>query len=155
MTDATDDPGMDCACARERISAWCDGEGERTPALASHLRECAECRRFEEGCGELTKAFGPRRDEALPDGLRARILGPRPRLHRVGGSRWLRVAAGLIGLVSVGGLCAGLAARPGAGAVESGGSWLEPLAGHALHPMDAHLRSWSEAMGRFVGEESK
>ena len=155
MTNATEDPGMDCACARECISACCDGEAERTPALATHLRGCAECRRFEEGCGEVTKAFGPRRDEALPDGLRERILGPRPRLHRVGGSRWLRVAAGLLGLFSVGGLCAGLAARTVNVRSQADSSWLEPLAGHALHPMDAHLRSWSEAMGRVVREESK
>ena len=158
MTNATDGRGMDCAWARECISACCDGKAERTPTLASHLRECAECRSFEAGCGELSKAFGPRRDEALPDALRERVLGPRPRMARVGGSRLLRVAAGLIGLLSTGGLCVGLAARPDAGHFEADPGWLEPLAGRALHPMDARMRSWSEAMERvvrLVREESK
>jgi len=155
MTNATDGRGMDCAFARECISACCDGEAERTPALAAHLHECAECRRFEAGCGELSKAFGARRDEALPDGLRERVLGPRPSIHRVGGSRLLRVAAGLIGLVSIGGVCAGLAARPGSARSEVDSGWLEPLAGRALHPMDARMRSWSETMGRVVREGHK
>jgi predicted anti-sigma-YlaC factor YlaD len=155
MTNATDDRGMDCASARECISACCDGEAERTPALASHLGGCAECRSFEAGCEELAKAFGARRDEALPHGLRERVLGPRPRIHRVGGSRFVRVAAGLIGLVSIGGVCAGLAARPGLARSQADSSWLEPLAGRALHPMDAHLRSWSETMGRVVREGNK
>ena len=152
MTSATDDVGMDCACARECISACCDGEAARTPALATHLRGCAECRRFEEGCGELSKAFGAQRDDALPDGLRERVLGPRPRIHRVGASRSLRVAAGLLGLLSTGGLCAGLAARPDAGNFEADPGWLEPLSGRALHPTDARMRSWSETMGRLVRE---
>jgi predicted anti-sigma-YlaC factor YlaD len=155
MTNAIDGREMDCACARECISACCDGEAERTPALASHLGECAECRSFEAGCGELSKAFGPRRDEAVPDGLRVRVLGPRPRIHRVGGSRWLRVAAGLTGLLSIGGVCAGLSARPGIARSEVDSGWLEPLAGRALHPMDARLRSWSETMGRVVREGNK
>ncbi len=56
---------MECSSAREAISALLDGESATAPgtALSTHLRRCAECRRFLDDA----RALGSLTDSAAPD----------------------------------------------------------------------------------------
>ena len=148
MTNGND--AMTCACARERLSAANDGEEVRTPELTSHLVTCSACRDFSARIELLSTAFAPLREIALPESMSGRVLAA------VGGGRRelalfrataMRIAAGLLGLVSIGALGLVLSTRSAGATARSDARWLEPLAGRALHPGDVSLRSWSDAMG--------
>ncbi len=142
---------FDCATARTRLSACCDGEAERTPELAAHVDACSACRAFEVGCGAISRAFDALCGESPPAELAAR----RP-LRVVRGGAWgMRVAAGLVGLVAIGGPGAWLEARYGAPAAPAETGWLEPLTGRAMHPVDAGLKTWSDAMAIVMSEERR
>ena len=67
----------------------------------------------------------------------------------------MRLAAGLVGLLGVGALGAWNEAGRAPVAPDAQTGWLEPLAGRALHPGDASLRAWSEAMAIVVNEERR
>ena len=149
---------MSCEDARERISAACDGEAVRTGELASHLDTCDRCRDFAGRLGALSSRFAALREAGIPASLSARVLAPfeerlrRPELVR---ATALRVAAGLLGLASIGAVGAALSAKSTVGPPALEASWLEPLAGRALHPKDAQFRDWTEAMGAVVNGDRK
>jgi predicted anti-sigma-YlaC factor YlaD len=153
----TEGSTLDCARAREQVSACHDGEAARDAALVEHLAACSACREFEAGCAEVSAAFAPLREGAPAADLGERLLANNrardraPRLVPLP-SPWLRVAAGLVGMASIGGLGALVEARAHGAPAEAtastvnSASWLEPLAGRALHPSDAALHAWSDAL---------
>jgi predicted anti-sigma-YlaC factor YlaD len=153
-----DHDAMNCEAAREFLSAAWDGEAVRTAELGLHLESCSTCREFAGRIGALSTAFAPLRGAALPASLSARALtgaadlGRRPTIVR---ETSLRVAAALVGLVSVGAIGAALSARTNADTSASESSWLEPLAGRALHPADDELRLWSRAAEGVVNGDRK
>jgi len=157
------EPGRSgCADAREQISAACDDEAQLPAVLAVHVEGCAECREFAQRCRALALAFEPLRRASPPPDLEARLLARAPAARPVAvpgidrreGAGW-RAAAGLVGLLGVGALGAWSESRSGVVAPDAGASWIEPLSGRALHPDDAPLRTWAEAMGKVVREERR
>jgi predicted anti-sigma-YlaC factor YlaD len=60
---------MDCTDARTAISARLDGEESpsTTPALAAHLRACADCRAFEASATAMHRRLRLRPAEPVPD----------------------------------------------------------------------------------------
>lgn len=96
---------IDCAAAREGLSAARDGEpGGASPAvLDAHLARCDACREHERALDALAPGWAALRDVAPPAELGRRLAErarPRPRaLPRIA----LRIAAGLVGYAALDG----------------------------------------------------
>jgi len=155
---------LDCERARRLASAGFDGEAERSEALAAHLRSCAPCLRFAEGCGAIAQAFAPLRAAQPPAGLEARLhagaaaarpTAPAALFRLRGGAMGARVAAGLVGMAAIGALCAWAESRRSVARAPVASGWLEPLAPQALPAADERLRAWSGSLAVWMSEERR
>ncbi|NBQ42657.1 MAG: hypothetical protein EBU23_09040 [Mycobacteriaceae bacterium] len=127
---------MDCAVAREALSARLDGEREPIPAarVDEHLTECVDCRRWYAAAVEQTQQLrrlaGRSQVAAVPP---ARERGWRGSTRR---SDWPRWALALVGTAQL-----ALAVAQGLG-IQVG----LPHAGHGGHLLNEST-AWSAALG--------
>lgn len=99
MTPSDDQAPMDCAVAREVISAIADGEAsaaERTQ-VEQHRRDCTDCETFATEVASLDRRLRLRAAEPVPDLVGAVTL--RARVARLGRGGWLRPALAWVAVV--------------------------------------------------------
>lgn len=88
---------MECAAAREAISARIDGEppvGDERDLLERHLRGCPLCRSWEDEAYRLRRLVAFRRP-APPSDLTARVL-QRAGVPDAGAGEWIRYVLGVV-----------------------------------------------------------
>ena len=128
---------MDCATAREALSARIDGEREPIPAarVDEHLADCAACSEWQVAAVEQTQLMRRLAGRSHVAAVRASSDTPAQRFQRPSVS-WQRWALGAVGAVQVAlAVAQGLGANLGVPQAET--------AGHVLNESTA----WSAALG--------
>jgi len=131
---------LDCPTARERLSARLDGEHDADlvseRALLLHLAGCTECRAHEEALAGLAPAWRALREVAPPADLWERIERRVPARRVRPAPALARVAAALVGFLTLGGAALLLEKRearspaPPAHVLERWLASVAPRAGH-------------------------
>jgi predicted anti-sigma-YlaC factor YlaD len=139
--DSIDSIGVDCQMCREAVSARIDGEPDPVPAEQTdeHLRDCVECRLWQEQALDVTRLVRVRSVTHTPD-LAGAVMDKAAMSANIR-SRWSSLALGIVALAQ---LCLGLTQVFG---MEPSGA----LAEHSAGSVSGHLFNESTAWNLAIG----